>query len=116
MSDQTSSPEELIFYGKEDEDVTSFLQKVKRVAFGQGRQRDQEWLVDYLETCLSGKALIWYLGLDEKSKSSFTTLSIAMIGHFPVPSASIPSALAAAAPPPAPGFSPSTSLSRPSPK
>ncbi|KAG8848029.1 hypothetical protein FRB96_001321 [Tulasnella sp. 330] len=102
--------EELTFGGKEDEDVTLFLQKVKRVAFAQGRQRDQEWLMDYLETCLVGKALLWYLELDGTPKSNFTSLSIAMIRNFPVAaSASIPPAPAAASPRPiAPVYPPPT--------
>lgn len=31
----------------------------------QARQRDDEWMVDYTESCLGGTAIRWYSGLDE---------------------------------------------------
>ncbi|KAG9025642.1 hypothetical protein FRB95_009939 [Tulasnella sp. JGI-2019a] len=74
--------ESLIFAGRLGEDVTLFLQCVKRVAFAQGRQRDNEWLVDYAETCLTGKALVWYTTLSKGVRTNFASLRIAMIDHF----------------------------------
>ncbi|KAG8864827.1 hypothetical protein FRB96_003413 [Tulasnella sp. 330] len=97
MSDKAEPIEDLIFHGNENENVAAFLQKVKRVAFAQGRQRDQEWLVDYVEACLSDKALLWYTKLDERTWSDFNSLRVAMLEHFATP-VNIPPAAPAAAP------------------
>ncbi|KAG8888375.1 hypothetical protein FRB98_007770 [Tulasnella sp. 332] len=88
--------EHISFGGKDTENVTLFLQSVKRVAFAQGRQRDQEWQVDYVETCLSDKALLWYITLEQKTRSDFHSLRVAMIEHFAIPT-DIPPAPAPAA-------------------
>ncbi|KAG8993511.1 hypothetical protein FRB94_013262 [Tulasnella sp. JGI-2019a] len=77
--------ERITFEGKDTEDVTLFLQNVKRIAFMQGRQRDDGWLADYVETCLSGEALLWYIPLDEDFKRNFSLLRIAMVEHFAAP-------------------------------
>lgn len=77
-----ASVEDLVFEGKAGEIVTAFLQKVKRVAFSQGRQRDDEWQVDYLKTCLSGAALVWYDGLEEKARGDYKSLRSAMLQRF----------------------------------
>ncbi|KAG8870170.1 hypothetical protein FRB97_000268, partial [Tulasnella sp. 331] len=71
MSDRMSPVENITFEGKDNESVTLFLQSVKRVAFAQGRQRDQGWLADYVETCLAEKALEWYIALDEETQRNF---------------------------------------------
>ncbi|KAG8988012.1 hypothetical protein FRB94_001178 [Tulasnella sp. JGI-2019a] len=42
---------QLAFEGRENEDVTVFLRELKRVANAQGRQRDNDWLVDTFEMC-----------------------------------------------------------------
>ncbi|KAG8868928.1 hypothetical protein FRB98_003120, partial [Tulasnella sp. 332] len=101
MSDQAVHMEDLTFGGNETESVTVFLQRVKRVAFMQGRQRDQEWLVDYVETCLVEKALVWYTKLEERTRSDFNSLRVAMLEHFAIPVSippAAPAAPAAAAP------------------
>ncbi|KAG8883701.1 hypothetical protein FRB98_002859 [Tulasnella sp. 332] len=66
---ETVPPESVTFEGKDAEDVTLFWQSVRRVAFAQGRQGDGDWLVDYVETCLAGRAVLWYDALDEKTLS-----------------------------------------------
>ncbi|KAG9006727.1 hypothetical protein FRB94_013851 [Tulasnella sp. JGI-2019a] len=60
--------ERLNFNGTDKEDVTDFVREVKRIAMDQGRQRDQEWMVDYAESCLGGTAIRWFSQLDEISK------------------------------------------------
>ncbi|KAG8878521.1 hypothetical protein FRB97_002431 [Tulasnella sp. 331] len=106
MSDQILPLERLTFEGTAGENVTQFLQAVNRVAFAQGRQRDQQWLSDYLVTCLAGDALVWYLKLDESTRCDFYMLSIAMIEQFRIANPEyIPYAPPAAAPTSPPGSS-----------
>ncbi|KAG8871455.1 hypothetical protein FRB97_008669 [Tulasnella sp. 331] len=91
-----ASLENLTFEGKDGESVTAFLQSVKRVAFSQGRQRDDEWLVDYLETCLSEEALVWYDELDDGIRGNYKILRSAMLQRFGAPAPKAPSPAAAA--------------------
>ncbi|KAG8886095.1 hypothetical protein FRB98_001469, partial [Tulasnella sp. 332] len=101
MSDIGSPLESITFQGRETENVTQFLQNVKRIAFSQGCQRDQEWLVDYVETCLADEALEWFIELDDETRFNFDRLRIAMVKRFRVAApAIIPPAPPAAAPPP----------------
>ncbi|KAG8988885.1 hypothetical protein FRB94_005592 [Tulasnella sp. JGI-2019a] len=64
MSGARSEPrreiERIRFNGTDSEDVTDFVQAVKRIAMDQGRQRDQEWMFDYAESCLGGQAVRWF--------------------------------------------------------
>ncbi|KAG8879015.1 hypothetical protein FRB98_005877, partial [Tulasnella sp. 332] len=55
--------EPLTFGGAPSEDVTAFLGAVKRIAVVQGRQRDDQWIVDYVESCLRGDAMRWFDGI-----------------------------------------------------
>ncbi|KAG9032636.1 hypothetical protein FRB95_001146 [Tulasnella sp. JGI-2019a] len=72
----------LTFNGSDTSDVTLFLQNVKRVAFAQGRQRDNEWLVDYTEASLTGEALRWFHRLDEETIGTWKTLCGAFLLRF----------------------------------
>ncbi|KAG9027448.1 hypothetical protein FRB95_007748 [Tulasnella sp. JGI-2019a] len=55
--DHATPLEHITFDGNGSEDVTIFLQSVKRVALVQGRQRDDDWIVDYTEASLTGDGL-----------------------------------------------------------
>ncbi|KAG8854788.1 hypothetical protein FRB96_007317 [Tulasnella sp. 330] len=92
--------QEITFDGNESENVSLFLQNVKRVAFAQGRQRDDEWLADYVETCLIDDALEWYDTLDKDIQRDFSSLRTAMLERFRRSTriANMPLAPAAAAP------------------
>ncbi|KAG9037212.1 hypothetical protein FRB95_006465 [Tulasnella sp. JGI-2019a] len=88
--------EVLTFSGRPDEDVTLFLQNVKRIAFAQGRQKDEGWLADYVETCLAGAALRWFSELEDTAgDQSWKVLRRAFLERFepvanPQPSAAAP--------------------------
>lgn len=100
ISETMSSLEYLIFDGKAGSNVTLFLQRVKQVAFAQCHQRDNDWLADYVEACLTDDALVWYDALDESTQRDFGALRTAMLLHFiatDIPPTNIPSAPPAAA-------------------
>ncbi|KAG8992844.1 GTP-binding protein [Tulasnella sp. JGI-2019a] len=86
MSGQASGlnaqTELLTFNGSDTSDVTLFLQNVKRVAFVQGRQRDDAWLVDYTEISLTGEALRWFHRLDGEAIGSWKALCGAFLLRF----------------------------------
>ncbi|KAG8988010.1 hypothetical protein FRB94_001176, partial [Tulasnella sp. JGI-2019a] len=73
---------QLAFEGRENDDVTVFLRELKRVANAQGRQRDNDWLVDTFEMCLAGPALRWYSLLDDDVQSDFKRLRLAALQRF----------------------------------
>ncbi|KAG8872968.1 hypothetical protein FRB98_009282, partial [Tulasnella sp. 332] len=72
----------LSFSGDQDEDVTAFLQNVNRIAFTEGRFRDNDWIADYVGACLTGVALDWYARLDEDIERNWRELRIALLQRF----------------------------------
>ncbi|KAG8852810.1 GTP-binding protein [Tulasnella sp. 330] len=116
--DRSSALPELVsFDGKEGEEVTDFLRNVKRVALAEGQLRNDQWLIDYTETCLAGPALKWFLGLEnEDILGSWKGLQRALLRRFDsaqmVPSAPLPVPAPAASAASAPaGFRPISSVS-----
>ncbi|KAG9017363.1 hypothetical protein FRB93_007477 [Tulasnella sp. JGI-2019a] len=83
------SLELLTFNGTDNEDVTLFVRDVKRVAMAQGRQRDQEWMVDYVESCLGGQAMRWFSQLDvdsdDQAPLSWRALRQGLLNRFGAP-------------------------------
>lgn len=93
------SPELLSFRGEDSEDVTVFLQDVKRVANTEGHQRDEEWLVDYVEQCLSGHAFQWFTQHEEQIGGKWKPLRAALTNRFAGSSPQVADPSAAAPPP-----------------
>ncbi|KAG9029569.1 hypothetical protein FRB95_005198 [Tulasnella sp. JGI-2019a] len=74
------------FSGTADEDVAVFIHNIQRVAFGMGRQRDNDWQADYAATCLTGNAIRWYSELeDDNIRYNWTLLRRALSQQFPLP-------------------------------
>ncbi|KAG8889403.1 hypothetical protein FRB98_004496 [Tulasnella sp. 332] len=48
----------------------------------QGRYRDQEWMVDYAESCLGGPAIRWYSELDDDVTLTWKRLRQALLDRF----------------------------------
>lgn len=78
----SSSPEQISFDGRHGEDVTDFLRDVKRIALAEGQLHNDQWLIDYAETCLAGPALKWFLDLDDDVLASWRGLQKALIERF----------------------------------
>ncbi|KAG8900691.1 actin, partial [Tulasnella sp. 408] len=96
-------PIEFLSFSGPGDDVLAFVQSVQRIAFTQNRQRDDAWIADFVSTCLSGPALIWYsTALDKATQWDWSELRRAMIQRY-LPSDENPlvPASAAASPPPA---------------
>ncbi|KAG9038536.1 RNA helicase [Tulasnella sp. JGI-2019a] len=77
--------EHITFDGKVSEDVTLFLQSVKRIALAQGHQRDNDWMVDYVEACLTGDALEWFSRLDDETLHSWKAVRNAFLERYGPP-------------------------------
>ncbi|KAG8987749.1 GTP-binding protein [Tulasnella sp. JGI-2019a] len=83
--DNAIPPEELKFSGRTSEDVTMFLQRVKKAALVQGRQRDDDWQIDYAEACLTGEALRWFSGLGKETPNTWAALRTGFLRRFGAP-------------------------------
>ncbi|KAG8916108.1 hypothetical protein FRC01_003372 [Tulasnella sp. 417] len=70
------------FSGYPEESVADLIQSVQRHAFEQDRSTDDRWISVYLGTCLSGEAMIWFSGLDEKTRNNWTKLRKALVNRF----------------------------------
>lgn len=71
----------LSFSGAAGEDVTLFLQQIKREAFTRDRHKDIPWLLDYIETALSGPALRWF-SINIGNFDSWDNLRRAFLARF----------------------------------
>lgn len=101
-SSRASSPQQASFSGNGLDDVTEFLRDVQKVAFSAGRQRDDDWRADYVATCLSGPAMIFYMTLSDEDRYSWPKLCRSLLTEFSRPAPAppeAPAAVPAAAPP-----------------
>jgi len=102
-SDDLTTPlESLEFAGTPSEDVTHFLGAIKRVAVVQRRQREDEWMIDYVESCLRGQALRWFDSLPPATIESWNLVRRAFLMRFdsdkslaqaPAPAAAAPTVI-----------------------
>ncbi|KAG8910408.1 hypothetical protein FRC01_006349, partial [Tulasnella sp. 417] len=67
----------------------SFVQSVQRIAFMQNRIKDNEWITEYVSTCFTDSAMVWYLGLDKDTRSSWEALRQALVQRYPPPKPSV---------------------------
>ncbi|KAG8986180.1 hypothetical protein FRB90_004178, partial [Tulasnella sp. 427] len=96
-------PIEFLSFSGSGDDVLAFVQAVQRTAFLQNRQRDDAWIADFVSTCFSGSALVWYsTTLDKATQYDWSELRRAMIQRFlPSEENHLVPISAAASPPPA---------------
>ncbi|KAG8987883.1 hypothetical protein FRB90_003077 [Tulasnella sp. 427] len=102
-------------------EAEEFIQAVRRAAFNENQDRNDEWMARFASTCISGKALRWYESLDDDVQESWKLLRKAILARyppteFPSDSFNIPSSSSAspapAAPPPAPPTQPTSLATR----
>ncbi|KAG8988576.1 hypothetical protein FRB94_000617, partial [Tulasnella sp. JGI-2019a] len=99
-SETSQSSTQPNFSGEPGEDATIFINSIQKIAFAQGRQRDNDWQADYAGTCFTGSAMIRYCDLEDEKRLSWSDLRRALLQRFsPLPA---PISPPAAAPPPAP--------------
>ncbi|KAG8893466.1 hypothetical protein FRB99_001925, partial [Tulasnella sp. 403] len=63
-----------------------FVHKLRQTAFAHGKLDDNLWMAQFASTCLLGKALRWYVGLDSNTKNDWETLEAAMLEKWPLDS------------------------------
>lgn len=60
----------------------SFIAELIKLAFAQGKQRDDQWIADFAATCMADNALVWWSALDEEVQGSWKLLRQAMLSKY----------------------------------
>lgn len=72
----------LEFRGEDSEECNKFISAVLNYAFTQGKQRDDEWVADFVATCFRDDALRWWTGLNPHTQESWKQLRHAMTQYY----------------------------------
>lgn len=75
----------LIFTGRDGQECEDFITSLTRFAYENGQLRDNDWLVDMARLSFRGKALRWFVNLDEDVQTSWRLLQQAMVREYPPP-------------------------------
>jgi len=81
-----NSPEaetDLVFDGRGSEGAANFIRDVRKRAFAEGKLRDDEWMIDFVITCLDGDALRWHLELPLDVRKDWVALQMAFLNQYP---------------------------------
>ncbi|KAG8894843.1 hypothetical protein FRB99_000952, partial [Tulasnella sp. 403] len=80
------STDKLVFRGTDtnDSECEDFVEAVRRFAFDQGKQHDNQWIVDLVHKSLVGDALRWHVTLPQEVQNDWYLLQQALMAQFPV--------------------------------
>ncbi|KAG8923590.1 hypothetical protein FRC00_006056 [Tulasnella sp. 408] len=74
--------EEFSFNGAEGLGHQDFLQQIRRIAFKEGKTRDNVWMADLAVLHLSGEALTWFETLPDEVQQNWNNLRRAIIQKY----------------------------------
>ncbi|KIO19069.1 hypothetical protein M407DRAFT_31282 [Tulasnella calospora MUT 4182] len=72
-----------MFYGGSGEEAEKFILAVLEKAIEEGKGKDNEWIVTYIEPCFAGEALRWYTCLDSDTQENWKKLRQALLIQYP---------------------------------
>ncbi|KAG9042178.1 hypothetical protein FS837_011187 [Tulasnella sp. UAMH 9824] len=72
-----------MFYGGSGEEAEKFIRAILDKAIGEGKGKDNEWIVTYAESCFAGEALRWYTYLDSDTQGNWKKLQQALLIQYP---------------------------------
>ncbi|KAG9043070.1 hypothetical protein FS837_010066 [Tulasnella sp. UAMH 9824] len=75
-------PSQLEFRGQDATECENFIRAISKYAFSQGKQRDDQWIADFVATCMANDALRWWGALDEEVQGSWKLLRRAMLSRY----------------------------------
>ncbi|KAG9024727.1 hypothetical protein FS837_005219 [Tulasnella sp. UAMH 9824] len=70
------------FQGKDATECEDFITAIVKLAFAQGKQRDDQWMADFAATCMVNNAMRWWSTLDEEVQGSWKLLRHAMLSKY----------------------------------
>jgi len=89
-----STSSDIVFRGSDHQECEDFVLALKRYAFGQGMDRDDEWVARFAATCIAGDAMRFYETLGDDVQHSWKLLRKALLErycssdvHVPAPAA-----------------------------
>ncbi|KAG9044081.1 hypothetical protein FS837_008818 [Tulasnella sp. UAMH 9824] len=74
--------DQLQFRGQDAIECKNFVAALIKLAFTQGKQRDDQWIADFAATCMADDALVWWSALDEEVQGSWKLLRQAMLSEY----------------------------------
>jgi len=75
---------DLVFDGNV-QNTEYFIQAIRKRAFAEGKQRDDQWMADLAATCFVEDAFSWFESLDRKVQGSWDLLRPALLSRYPKP-------------------------------
>lgn len=78
----TVEDEDLVFNGNSGAEAERFVVCVQRNARSEGKTRDQQWILDLVDSCMDGNALRWYLKRDPSIRNSWDALQLAILDKW----------------------------------
>jgi len=66
-------------------ELESYMLHVKRLALSEGKQRDEEWLLDVVTTNLAEGAMRWFETLEKDQQRDWTLFKKALFEKYPAP-------------------------------
>ncbi|KAG8906556.1 hypothetical protein FRB99_006670 [Tulasnella sp. 403] len=62
-----------------------FIHIVRQRALAAGKQRDNDWIIDFVTSCFIGDALRFHTTLDEEVRNNWWLLQCALLQRYPAP-------------------------------
>lgn len=73
----------ITFEGLDGTECERFIQQIRKKAWGANRSKDNNWIIEFVSTCMMGPALRWYIQLDPDVAEDWGRLQRAMIERWP---------------------------------
>lgn len=67
------------FYGKSGEEAEEFVHTVRQRARDAGKQKDNDWIINFVSNCFVGDALRWHVSLDQSIQDDWKMLQVAIL-------------------------------------
>ncbi|KAG8949044.1 hypothetical protein FRC04_009118 [Tulasnella sp. 424] len=77
-----NEPDHLEFRGKDLKECEQFIAAVNKYARAEGKLWEDQWIADFVATCVAGDALLWWSALDEETQRSWRRLRSAMLLRY----------------------------------
>lgn len=74
----------VIFRGSSAEEAGTFIQAIRQLAYDENKDDDNAWIIRYVTTCFSGRALHWHAKLDASIRGDWDSLVEAILEEWPL--------------------------------
>lgn len=71
------------FYGQSGEEAEQFVHLVRQRARDAGKQKDNDWIINFVLDCFVGDALRWHVSLNQSIQEDWKMLQLAILVQYP---------------------------------